>query len=194
MSRLPRDIVPWEKIGGETVLAERFGKRFVTQDFRNPRTGMIEEFALFGHHDWVVVLAVTTDGLVITNHEYKQGCDRILHELPAGKIEPDDEDPAARMRIELREEAGYEADQVTFLGPPMFMSTRSSWTRFHPYLALNCREVGEQDLDESEDIARELIPLERWIALCLNEVVVPSAIVATFRALSHLGYSFIPPA
>ncbi|MBU2101235.1 NUDIX hydrolase [Patescibacteria group bacterium] len=189
MTRLPSDLVPWDKIGDPTILAGKFGKSLISQMFRSP-AGTLEEYTFFGQNDWSVVLPVTTDGLVITNHEYKQGCHQVIHELPAGVADFSAETPEAVMRRELMQETGYEPAEVIFLGPPLFMASRSSWTRFHAFLATGCTKIGGQALDETEDIVTELVPLDDWIRLCLSQLIEPSAIVTTFRSLPHLGYSF----
>ncbi len=94
------------------------------------------------------------------------------------------------MRRELLEETGYKPSEVIFLGPPLFMATRNSWTRFHPFLAKGCRKVKEAKVDLSEEIEVISTPLEEWILLALSELIEPSAIVTTFRSLPYLGYEF----
>ena len=192
MTRRPSDLVPWEKVGIPITLASQYGKSLVRQTFRDP-TGVTHEFSLFGQRDWATIMPVTAEGLVVTNHEYKQGAHSVVHELPAGTANFEGEELEKVAREELRAETGYEAEELIFLGPPIFMSARNSWTRGYLFLAKGCRKVAEQDLDETEDIVTELIPLERWIELCLGTVVEYAAIVATFRALPYLGYSFVKP-
>lgn len=185
-----KKIQPWEKVGEQTVIAKKFGKQLVSQMFLNPATGKEEEFVLFGQKDWSVVLPVTEDGKVVAVKQYKQGCNQILLELPAGTADFKGETAEEVMRRELLEETGYEPKEVISLGPPQFIATRNSWTRFHPFLAKGCRKVKEAKIDLNEEIEVVLIPLEKWIDLCLKEIVEPSAIVATFRSLPHLGYQF----
>jgi len=180
----------WKKVGEPSFMAKKFGKQLIVQMFLNPTTGKEEEFVLFGQKDWSVVLPVTEDGEVVVVRQYKQGCHQILLELPAGTADFKDETPEEVMRRELLEETGYEPAEVIALGPSQYISTRNSWTRFHPFLARGCRKVKETKIDLNEEIEVILIPLEEWIDLCLKEIVEPSAIVATFRSLPHLGYQF----
>jgi 8-oxo-dGTP pyrophosphatase MutT (NUDIX family) len=181
--------LPWKKVGSPKVLAEEYGKKLVIQKFRNPHTGKAEEYSLFGQKDWSVILPVTESSEVISVEQYKQGCDGIVLELPAGTKEPRDKTMAAAARRELVEETGFRATRVIHLGPPQFIATRSSWTRFYMFLGLGCEKVAEPVQDTSEVIKVRRIPLDAWIDRCLKVLVEPSAIVATFRALGRLGYS-----
>lgn len=190
----PRDLPPadprvpavWPKIGEPEVMAQGFGKKLVRQGFINPVTQGEEKFVLFGQRDWAVILPVTSANEVIAVRQFKQGCNCLVLELPAGTADSSSEPPEAVANRELFEETGYEARKLEVLGPPQFIATRSSWTRFHCFLATNCEKRGVPRNHESEQLVRELIPLEQWIELCHNEIVEPSAIVATFRAMPKL--------
>jgi len=188
---MSESVLPWAKVGPPTLLVEKFGKSIVSQTFRNPRTGADAEFLLFGHADWSTVFPVTTDGLVVAVEQYKQGCDRIVLELPGGMAESGDTDPEAGMRRELAEETGFQPDRVIPLGPALFMNARNSWTKYHQFLAAGCRRVKEPSFDEHEDLVTRTYRIEDWIRLCLEELVSPSAIATTFRALPRLGYRFV---
>ena len=66
----------WTKEGEPRVIGKKYGKFLQMQDFRNPQTGELEEFALFGQKDWSVILAVTDHGDVLVVRQYKQGWDQ----------------------------------------------------------------------------------------------------------------------
>jgi 8-oxo-dGTP pyrophosphatase MutT (NUDIX family) len=189
---MPESPLPWAKVGRPTVLVERFGKSLVAQTFRNPRTGTDAEYLLFGHPDWATVLPLTDDGLVIAVEQYKQGCDRIVLELPGGMAESGDTDPSAVMSRELLEETGYRPGRVVPLGPALFMNARNSWAKYHQFLATGCRRLQEPSFDEHEEVVTRTFALEEWIRLCLEELASPSALATTFRALPRLGYRFVP--
>lgn len=185
-------VVRWPKLGEPEVVLEEYGKRVVRQQFMNPRTEEADTFLLFGQRDWSVVLPITDDGRVVVVEQYKQGCDDIVVELPAGTADFVGEDPQGVVSRELREETGYEPGTVVPLGVPQFMATRNSWTRFFPFLALGCRKVATPLDDPNETLLTRLMPLDEWIDLALTDLVEPSAVVATFRALRHLDYRIQP--
>lgn len=67
------------------------------------------------HPGAVVVIALHEDGRVIVERQYRYPLRRAFLELPAGKIEPD-EDIELCARRELREETGFEARDWTYVG------------------------------------------------------------------------------
>ena len=174
----------WQMGTSETV-AKKFGKELRRVMFTNPTTLSEEEFYLFGQRDWSVVLPITKDNMVVTVSQYKQGCNKIILELPAGTADFKEENPETVAQRELLEETGYQAEKMIFLGPAQWMSSHNSWTRFFPFVALGCEKVTVAKLDSSEEIETVLTPYQRWLELCQSEIEEPSTIVATFRAMKY---------
>ncbi len=67
------------------------------------------------HHGAVCIIPITDDGRVILERQYRYAVGKVLVEIPAGKLEPG-EDPLECAKRELREETGYSADEMIFLG------------------------------------------------------------------------------
>lgn len=177
----------WKRVGEETVLAEKFGKKLIVKQFVNPNTSKTEDYVQFAQREWSVCLAITSDGQVLVESEFKQGRNTVDDELPAGTAEFG-ESPEQVMRRELREETGYEAVEMIYLGFA-WMSTRNSPTKFHCFLATGCKKVGPAKLDENEDIETRLMSLTQWMGRVVRGVITePSAITTTVRALPYLGY------
>lgn len=177
---------PWKKEGEASILANRWGKKLIIQQFVNPKTGKGEDYVQFAQKDWAVVLPITKDKKVIVVTEYKQGRDCVADELPAGTADYDDEPPEQVMARELKEETGYEAGQMISLGYG-WMSTRNSPTKFYCFVAFDCEKVGPAKLDENEDIEWRLVDWEVWLKMVMDgSITEPSAVMATVRALPHL--------
>jgi 8-oxo-dGTP pyrophosphatase MutT (NUDIX family) len=182
-------IKPWRKKSEERI-AGKYGKELHSVIFINPATKEEEEFILFSQKDWSVILPVTENNQVVTVLQYKQGCNKVIRELPAGTADFEDEVPEQVASRELLEKTGYQAKRLIFLGPPCWMSTRNSRTRFFPFLATGCEKVQKAEYDTSEEIKTGLIPLGIWFQMALHDIEEPSAIIATYRALGRLGMTF----
>ena len=66
------------------------------------------------HHGAVVILPLFDDGTVLLERQFRYPLDRVFIELPAGKIDPN-EDPLACAKRELQEETGYTATDWKFV-------------------------------------------------------------------------------
>ena len=113
------------------------------------------------HIGAVCVIPVTDDNKVIMERQYRYPLDRVILEIPAGKLDAPDEDRLSAIKRELREETGYSADEWTEIGD------------FHPapaysdeyitmYLARGLHK-GERNLDEDEFLDVCAIPLSELV-------------------------------
>ena len=109
------------------------------------------------HIGAVCVIPVLENGDVVMERQFRYPLDRVILEIPAGKLDAADEDRFSAIQRELREETGYTADEWTEIGD------------FHPapaysdeyitmYLARGLHK-GEQDLDADEFLDVYAIPL-----------------------------------
>lgn len=177
---------PWQ-MGESKTLAKGFGKELREVLFTNPNTGKQEKFYLIGQKDWSITLPITKDNMVVAVRQFKQGCNEIVLELPAGTTDFKGEDPETVARRELLQETGYKAEKMISLGPNLPMS-RNSWTRFFTFLALGCEKVQEAKLDLLEDIETVLIPYQKWLEMCqseISEIKDASSVVATLKAMKY---------
>jgi len=101
--------------------------------------------------DAVVVLPFTPEGEVVVIEEWRQAVGRVNLGLPAGGLEPDDDDLAAAARRELREETGYEAATLEHVGSVEPANGLLDATHHH-FVARGCEPTGEQRLDDNESI------------------------------------------
>lgn len=109
------------------------------------------------HPGGVCVAALTDDGCVLTVKQFRYGAQRVLLELPAGKLEPG-EDPDAAVRRELSEETGATADVWYSLGK-MYPTPAYCGEVIHMYAAEGLH-FGQAHPDTGEFLTQERIPLE----------------------------------
>lgn len=67
------------------------------------------------HPGAVVIVPVLPDGSLVFVEQYRYPINQVLLELPAGKLDPN-EDPAKCAERELQEETGYHTQQLSYLG------------------------------------------------------------------------------
>lgn len=105
------------------------------------------------HSGGVSVLAENEEGKVLLIKQYRYPVDEVIYEIPAGKLEPEEEivDCAER---ELREETGYQAEKFSKLFE-FYPTPGYSTETIYIYRAENLKFVG-LDLEEGEYI--EVVP------------------------------------
>ena len=99
------------------------------------------------HSGGAIMLAVTDEGRILIERQYRKALEGPMLELPAGKADPG-EDPLVTATRELKEETGYTAENVKHL--ISFYPTCGYSNEFlHIYI---CRDLtpGETHWDESE--------------------------------------------
>lgn len=115
----------------------------------------------------VVVLPFTPDSEVVTIDEWRQAVGRVNHGLPAGSIEPADDDLAAAARRELAEETGHEAGSVEHrltVEPTNGIAN----SVHHLFVARDCEPTAERDLDPNESIRVRVRPYDDLLAAAVD--------------------------
>ncbi|WP_436902502.1 NUDIX hydrolase [Halovenus halobia] len=112
--------------------------------------GTETDFDYLTEGESAVILPFTTDGNVVVIDEWRHAVKRTNRGLPAGSLEPD-EDREQGARRELREETGYEAGEMSYLGG-FEPANGFSDAYFHYFVAEDCERTGEQSLDDNETI------------------------------------------
>ena len=108
-------------------------------------------------HSGGVAIVPVIDNHVILIRQFRIAIERELIELPAGRLEPD-EDPADCARRELEEELGYRAAELIPLAS-YFSSVGFTDERMHIFLALK-PEKATSKLEADERIHEVILPVE----------------------------------
>lgn len=117
------------------------------------------------HPGGVGIIAITDDNDILMVRQYRYGVQKLLLEIPAGKLEYGEE-PLECGKRELLEETGYIAESYTYLGG--FCPTPAYCGEItHIYLAQNLSFRG-QKLDKDEFLQVEKVSLEKAVKLALE--------------------------
>jgi len=103
------------------------------------------------HNGGAVVVPITNEGKIVLVKQYRYPFNEWIIELPAGKLEKD-EDPLDCATRELTEETGYSSNSINYLGR-IYTSPGFSSEILYIYSATNLkagnhnREEGEQGME-----------------------------------------------
>lgn len=112
------------------------------------------EYYILEYPDWVNIIALTKDGQMILERQYRHGLGKTCYELPCGVIEQG-ETPLEAAKRELLEETGY-AGGVWQEWMTLSPNASANSNLMHCFIARDVEKVAEQDLDPTEDIAVSL--------------------------------------
>ena len=119
------------------------------------------------HNGGVCILAVI-DNKVIMEKQYRYAYDEVLYELPAGKLEKN-ENPYDAAKREFEEETGYKADELIDYGV-MYPTCGYSNEIIYLYVAKGIQK-SQRNLDEDEVIEIEYMELEKVTEMILNNQI-----------------------
>ena len=109
------------------------------------------------HVGAVCIVPVDAEGCVTVERQYRYPIDAVITEIPAGKLNSDDEDPLEGAKRELREETGLTAGKWTSLG--LFVPAAAYCAETIEMFLAQELSQGEQELDEDEFLDVKRVPL-----------------------------------
>jgi len=153
---------PWQLLGSETLVDTPWF-RLHRERVRTGRGHVLDPFWRVEAPSWVCVVALTPDDRVVLVEQYRRGVGRVVRELPAGNLDPD-EDPAVCAARELAEETGYRVrSPLRPLGALSPEPARSSAIA-HGFACTVEALPGADAQEASEDIATVLFPRQALLA------------------------------
>ena len=141
---------------------------------------------LIHHSGSVVVLAIDDSKLkprILLERQYRHAAQDYLWELPAGRIDPGEDELKAAKR-ELIEETGYRAEKwrriFRFYASPGFMAETMA-----VYLATGLRR-GEAEPEDDEVIQIRMVPLAQTLKMVLNGTIRDAKTISSVLWLDHV--------
>jgi ADP-ribose pyrophosphatase len=144
--------------------------------------GRLVEKEIVEHQPSVGVVAVLDDRRIILVRQYRRASDRILLEIPAGKIEKG-ETPREAAAREMEEEIGYSGDLKPFL--KWYLAPGYDTELMHLFVAKNLKKIEKRrPMDEDEDIVASKFTLKSAAKKCLNGEITDAKTIAAILAYS----------
>src|SRR3712207_4675391 len=140
--------------------------------------GKIIDKEIVGHQNSVGIVAIREDSVILIT-QYRRAADKVLLEIPAGKIENGETPRKAAVR-EMAEEIGY-AGSLKPLSK-WYLAPGHSTELMHIFIATNLREITRGPLDEDENIRRRKVRLSVAIKKCLNGKISDAKTIAALLA------------
>lgn len=117
------------------------------------------------HNGGAGILCFSDKGEVLLIRQYRYAYDEVIYEIPAGKLEKNENPYDTAMR-ELEEETGLKAGKLEFLGK-IYPTCGYSSEIIYLYLAKDCT-LTKTSWDEDEWLESVYIPLEKTEEMILN--------------------------
>lgn len=137
------------------------------------------------HNGGVGVIGVTDNREVYMVTQYRTAAQSTMLEIPAGKLEKD-EDPLECGKRELIEETGYKGNEFIYLGS-YYATPGYCQEKLHIYLAKGLEWVG-QNLDEGEFLNVQKYTLDELYEMVMNnEIIDCKTAIAILKAKAILG-------
>lgn len=115
-----------------------------------PNGYIVPEYYILEYPNWVNIVALTEENMIILVRQYRHGVKESILEIPGGVID-EGEDSLTAAKRELLEETGYWFDSFEKICD-LFPNPATSNNITTTYLARGGKKVQEQELDSQEDI------------------------------------------
>lgn len=142
-----------------------------------PNGSVIPTYYVMEYPAWINVIALTREGEMVMERQYRHGLGKVSYELCAGVVDPTDATPLEAAQRELLEETGFgkgKWEQFMVLG--VNPGTHNNLT--YCFLAVDVEPVTERHLEATEDIAVELKKPEEVKELLLHNQILQALHVA----------------
>jgi len=151
-----------------------------------PEGKIVDPYYVYEFPTWVTAVALTEDGKVIMEHQYRHALGEVCLEIPGGCVDDTDASLEDAIKRELLEETGYTFTSYEYLGKISANPSTNS-NLMHMFLARGGKKVTEQHLDANEEIKISLYTIEEVKEMLRkNEIVQAMHVTCLMYALEKL--------
>ncbi len=176
----------WKTLSSEYLFNDRWFK--VRRDkCETPGGKIVDPYYVYEFSTWVGALPVTEEGKIIMVRQYRHALGETCLEIPGGCVDDTDTTVEYAVARELLEETGYSFTSFDYLGR-ISPNPSTNSNLLHMFLARGGKKVGEQNLDENEEIEVVEMTLDELKQLLReNKIVQAMHVSCILYALEKLG-------
>lgn len=157
----------WEKLESEYLFQDRW--LTVRKDtVRLPQGPVVPSYYVLEYPNWISVIGITKNQEFIVVKQYRHGIGKVGYELCGGMADAEDQSPLETAQREMLEETGYGngkwKEWMVISANPSILSNLT-----YCYLATDLELVGEQMLDETEQLSVHLFSLQEVKQMLIKE-------------------------
>lgn len=151
-----------------------------------PNGAVVDDYSIVEFNDVIMCVVTDPDGNVVMLQEYRYAVDQTMWNLPAGSVQRGTEELVASARRELREETGYDSDDVTLVGELHDYPTKATHI-VHVFRIKNAVPTTDTAHEETEHLRVVLMRPEEVKKLVFeNQVKTTSVLSALVLAMPEL--------
>ncbi len=152
-----------------------------------PDGKIVTPYYVYEFPDWVTAFAITKEGKVIMEKQYRHALGQVHYEIPGGCVDKSDVSFQAAVERELLEETGYKFNHIEFIGNTSANPSTNA-NMMHLFLATGGEYVQRPELDEGEDIEVHLFTIDEVKELVrTNQIIQSMHITCILYSLERLG-------
>ena len=176
----------WKLISSKQLFSETW-MNIRVDTCEKPDGTIVAPYYVYDFPEWVTAVAITKEGKVILERQYRHALGVTGFEIPGGCVDKTDADFETAIARELLEETGYRFEKFDYLGHTSSNPSTNS-NLMHMYLATGGELIQEQKLDEGEDIELLLVTLDEFVQMVKdNQFLQSMHLVAIYKALEKIG-------
>lgn len=146
------------------------------------KSGRLSYREIVEHRGGAVAVAVTQDEKIVMVKQFRKAMERDVLELPAGKLE-ENEEPIEAIKRELSEETGYRAKDIKLMSV-FHPSVGYTSEALYIFLAMNL-EKGSTNFDEDEDLEIVEIPFKEAVDMVVRGDIMDGKSIAGILLASY---------
>ena len=176
----------WKTVASEKLYSETW-MNIRIDTCEKPDGSIVSPYYVYDFPEWVTAVAMTKNGQVILERQYRHALGVTGLEIPGGCVDKTDASFEEAIARELLEETGYRFEKFEYLGDTSSNPSTNS-NLMHMFLATGGEQIQEQELDAGEDIELLLVTLDDFVQMVKDRKFIQSMhLTAIYLALEKLG-------